>query len=196
MYSYKDQENCSFRTPKSLVKANSTPNTEKAATNETGHNLPLSYTSSNLFAEDSNFTVSPNSIRGGSMGRGCKLTDWTEWSACSLTCGPPRVVGHQTRKRSRFGSKMCATEPEAETRPCPRLNNCPTDCKISAWTEWTDCSRVIFCDMALGARDYWISLRFTKAQHCFRGWLGKSKAMVFLRKWKLWFLGGGGFFEE
>ena len=151
--SIKIKISCSFRTPKSLVKADSTPNTEKAATNETGHNLPLSYTSSNLFAEDSNFTVSHNSIRG-SMGRECKLTDWTEWSGCSLTCGPPRVVGHQTRTRSRFGSKMCATEPEAETRPCPRLNNCPTDCKISSWTEWTDCSRVIFLWHApFGARD-------------------------------------------
>eukprot|EP00930_Biecheleria_cincta_P066153 TRINITY_DN5216_c0_g3_i1.p1 TRINITY_DN5216_c0_g3~~TRINITY_DN5216_c0_g3_i1.p1 ORF type:complete len:1485 (+),score=229.48 TRINITY_DN5216_c0_g3_i1:302-4456(+) len=72
----------------------------------------------------------------------CKLSDWSDWHACDVTCGPG------VRKRARIiaekgnilGAK-CPTDEASRTQieSCS-MNGCPVDCKMSDWTEWTGCS--------------------------------------------------------
>jgi Spondin-like TSP1 domain len=70
----------------------------------------------------------------------CKVSEWTNWSACSQACGP----GIQTRSRSieidaLHGGTPCPS-PMAESRPCNE-RPCPIDCKVSGWSAWSDCSK-------------------------------------------------------
>ena len=68
-----------------------------------------------------------------SSGINCKLSQWSPWSGCSKTCleSFEDSVGVQTRKRSRYGSKLCTGQPETELRNCPIVNRCPVDCQVT-----------------------------------------------------------------
>lgn len=70
----------------------------------------------------------------------CMVSPWTEWSACSVTCGK----GESTKTR------MIKQEAENGGQKCPRLektrlcnidSNCPVDCKLGEWGEWSPCSQ-------------------------------------------------------
>jgi hypothetical protein len=68
----------------------------------------------------------------------CATSDWTEWSACSASCG----TGTQTRTRSvtvppEHGGAACGSL--EETQNC-NTQACPVDCATSDWTEWSACS--------------------------------------------------------
>jgi uncharacterized protein YukE len=68
----------------------------------------------------------------------CKLSDWSEWTACSKLCGG----GEQTRTRSVLvnpanGGKSC--EPLSEKRSC-NTQPCPVDCQLSNWSDWSACT--------------------------------------------------------
>jgi Spondin-like TSP1 domain len=70
----------------------------------------------------------------------CKVSPWTDWSTCSQPCGP----GIQTRARSvevdaLHGGATCPA-PMAESRPCNE-RSCAVDCKVSAWSAWSACSK-------------------------------------------------------
>lgn len=68
----------------------------------------------------------------------CRVGPWSPWTNCSATCGP----GQMTRTREML------QPPENGASQCPDLNQtrsclmpeCPHDCKIGEWQEWTDCS--------------------------------------------------------
>ena len=68
----------------------------------------------------------------------CVVGDWSDWSACSTTCGGG------TRSRSR----SVLVQPSGGGAPCPTLvqtdscnqQPCPQDCVVSAWSTWSDCS--------------------------------------------------------
>jgi hypothetical protein len=86
----------------------------------------------------------------------CEVDEFDSWSDCSHTCG----VGTQQRTRSitvHFvdGHTCLLSDPDCATSKivtqanrCPDLgqirtcneHDCPQDCVVQAWNEWTDCS--------------------------------------------------------
>ena len=66
----------------------------------------------------------------------CQWGQWTEWSACSKSCG--QSPGQRSRSRS---STNC-TQPKTEwEKDICLVNKCPINCQWSQWGEWTSCSQ-------------------------------------------------------
>ena len=71
----------------------------------------------------------------------CVLSLWTRWSSCTLTC----AGGTQSRSRrilqaAEYGGKLCPGW--VQSRAC-NSQDCPTDCQVSTYGRWNQCSR--FC---------------------------------------------------
>jgi len=71
----------------------------------------------------------------------CQVGEWTDYSACSLTCGP--VSGTQTRTRELLvdfenGGKVCPTL--LESRSC-NSGPCPVHCEVSEWDAFSTCTK-------------------------------------------------------
>jgi len=68
----------------------------------------------------------------------CAVSDWGEWQECSAVCGGG------DRKRYREILEM----PEGRGEACPilyeygacNMQDCPTDCEVGEWGEWSECS--------------------------------------------------------
>lgn len=70
----------------------------------------------------------------------CKWSQWTEWTPCSMSCGPGGRI-NRTRsvsEKQANGGDLCLG-PELQDAECNK-NECPTDCKWQEWAEWTACS--------------------------------------------------------
>lgn len=72
----------------------------------------------------------------------CKLGDWTPWSECSKTCGPGGMKVRIRRPRTLpfHNGKECSRKAQFMENDCNHDKMCPTDCRWSAWSSWTDCS--------------------------------------------------------
>ena len=73
--------------------------------------------------------------------RNCVVGQWSPWFRCSTTCGE----GEMTREKSIIKQKTCnglCVETLSEKKNCSQY--IPTDCKLSAWTPWTECSTIFF----------------------------------------------------
>ncbi|KAJ1609837.1 TRAP-C2 extracellular protein [Cryptosporidium canis] len=71
----------------------------------------------------------------------CKLSAWSSWSACSVSCGPG---GRVTRTRQiivspRNGGESCGAL-KAEETGCNSHIPCPLSCTVSEWGSWSRCS--------------------------------------------------------
>uniref|UniRef100_A0A3B4FQZ6 Spondin-1 n=1 Tax=Pundamilia nyererei TaxID=303518 RepID=A0A3B4FQZ6_9CICH len=66
----------------------------------------------------------------------CMLSPWSEWSECSVTCGR----GIRTRQRMLKSDPAECTEELEQTEKC-MLPECPVDCMVSEWTEWSECNK-------------------------------------------------------
>lgn len=69
----------------------------------------------------------------------CEFTGWTKWSSCSASCGGGTTTRtREITKEARDGGTCSATE---ETATCSH-RTCPsaTNCVVSDWADWTQCS--------------------------------------------------------
>ena len=71
--------------------------------------------------------------------RDCVVSNWSDWSSCSKTCGG----GNKTRTRTvttqpKNGGTVCPSLTENET--C-NTQPCSTDCVVSNWSDWSSCSK-------------------------------------------------------
>jgi len=69
----------------------------------------------------------------------CEVSVWSKWSSCSKSCGGgERVRARSVERKSGHGGIACPNL--RMTRTCNDFD-CPIDCKVSTWTDWSPCSK-------------------------------------------------------
>ena len=69
----------------------------------------------------------------------CKVSNWSNWSECDKDCG----TGNQTRTRivteeASYGGIFC---PNLEENQSCNTQECPIDCSVSNWSDWSKCDK-------------------------------------------------------
>jgi len=69
----------------------------------------------------------------------CSVSSFSEWAACSVTCGGGSQLRTRTvTKHAQHGGYTCPVLEEEQR--CATLH-CPVDCVVGAWSVWDDCSK-------------------------------------------------------
>ncbi|KAJ8002793.1 hypothetical protein DPEC_G00162650 [Dallia pectoralis] len=67
----------------------------------------------------------------------CMLSPWSDWSDCSVSCGK----GLRTRQRMLKSVDLGECLEELEQVERCMQPECPMDCMVSEWTEWSECNK-------------------------------------------------------
>jgi hemicentin len=68
----------------------------------------------------------------------CDLTNWSDWSQCSLPCGGGQR--ERTRQYETNSTEDCTAENLREIQSC-NVDCCPIDGKLTSWSIWTACTK-------------------------------------------------------
>lgn len=68
----------------------------------------------------------------------CMVSEWSDWGHCSVSCG----VGMHVRRRMLKTPALPGqcTEQLEQVEKC-MMPECPVDCMLSEWTEWSECNK-------------------------------------------------------
>jgi len=94
----------------------------------------------------------------------CIMEQWGHWSTCTHTCGKTGIKrrSRQISSLPKYGGVACPTVNE-EAVECGRTP-CPWRCEISAWGQWSSCSKS--CDTGSKSRSRTILSRDENGSAC------------------------------
>jgi len=69
----------------------------------------------------------------------CVMSQWADWGPCSVSCHSGTRTRHrEVQVQPKHDGKPCGVD--TETGSCDR-GTCPQDCSVTAWGDWTTCSK-------------------------------------------------------
>lgn len=69
----------------------------------------------------------------------CVLGKWSEWTECSASCGGGTRQRFRGVEKFQVGGGQPCTGDREETEAC-NLHQCQSECRVSEWNDWTECS--------------------------------------------------------
>eukprot|EP00930_Biecheleria_cincta_P002679 TRINITY_DN103677_c0_g1_i1.p1 TRINITY_DN103677_c0_g1~~TRINITY_DN103677_c0_g1_i1.p1 ORF type:complete len:1181 (-),score=158.84 TRINITY_DN103677_c0_g1_i1:85-3627(-) len=69
----------------------------------------------------------------------CEWSHWTTWRECSKTCGGGITDRYRNHSIVAMNGGVACEGSGRDVKHCAR-DPCPTDCRLSEWSDWGDCS--------------------------------------------------------
>eukprot|EP01062_Namystynia_karyoxenos_P036408 TRINITY_DN26517_c0_g1_i2.p1 TRINITY_DN26517_c0_g1~~TRINITY_DN26517_c0_g1_i2.p1 ORF type:complete len:1483 (+),score=380.93 TRINITY_DN26517_c0_g1_i2:63-4451(+) len=84
-------------------------------------------------------TVQRRECNDHSCSQDCRVTPWSNWSACSVNCGGGEQVSTRSIQQSAAGSGTPCPTNLVRRRVC-NTDSCGSDCQVSAWSTFSACT--------------------------------------------------------